>query len=162
MFRIDYRNIGRNWRRGGGISAIGEVVPPGLGIDPTDIKTGQSAGNVDCGQKFVGAELVFVGVLAALVYQRNQHFINLFVWPSSNTGIGQEEQLARQGYNLIHWYRGRYDVLAHIGAEPAGIGGVRAVVEIVIGNKIAPARLLFIGRFSGPPGYGRNFWKGRS
>ena len=23
--------------------------------------------------------------------------------PSSNTGIGQEEQLARQGYNLIHW-----------------------------------------------------------
>ena len=41
--------------------------------------------------------------VAALVYQRNQHFINLFVWPSSNTRIGQEEQLARQGYNLIHW-----------------------------------------------------------
>ena len=40
---------------------------------------------------------------AALVYQRNLHFINLFVWPSNNKGIGQEEQLARQGYNLIHW-----------------------------------------------------------
>ena len=41
--------------------------------------------------------------VAALIYKRNQHFINLFVWPSANTAIGQEEQLARQGYNLLHW-----------------------------------------------------------
>ena len=41
----------------------------------------------------------------ALVYQRSQHFINLFVWPSDSRDITQQEQLARQGYNLIHWTR---------------------------------------------------------
>ena len=41
--------------------------------------------------------------VAALVYRRNQHFINLFVWPSNKTDIQQKEQLTRQGYNVIHW-----------------------------------------------------------
>ena len=40
--------------------------------------------------------------VAALVYQRRLHFINLFVWPS-DSGSTREEQLTRQGYNLIHW-----------------------------------------------------------
>jgi anti-sigma factor RsiW len=41
--------------------------------------------------------------VAAVVYQRSQHFINLFVWPSTNTRIKPEDQLTRQGYNIIHW-----------------------------------------------------------
>lgn len=40
--------------------------------------------------------------VAALVYQRRLHFINLFVWPS-DSGSMKEEVLTRQGYNLIHW-----------------------------------------------------------
>ena len=57
------------------------------------------------GFRLVGGRLDYLNTrpVAALVYQRKQHFINLFVWPSSNTGSGQEEQVARQGYNLIHW-----------------------------------------------------------
>jgi anti-sigma factor RsiW len=57
------------------------------------------------GFRLVGGRLDYLDnrPVAAMVYQRNRHFINLFVWPSSNTGIGQEEQVARQGYNLIHW-----------------------------------------------------------
>src|SRR5262249_57335870 len=43
--------------------------------------------------------------VAAVVYQRSQHFINLFVWPATNTEIKPEDQLARQGYNIIHWTR---------------------------------------------------------
>ncbi|HEV2350511.1 MAG TPA: anti-sigma factor [Terriglobia bacterium] len=39
--------------------------------------------------------------VAALVYQRRKHFINLFIWPATNdSGQGAE---MRQGYNLIHW-----------------------------------------------------------
>ena len=39
--------------------------------------------------------------VAALVYQRDKHVINLFVWP----GIGDTppETAERQGYNILHW-----------------------------------------------------------
>lgn len=41
--------------------------------------------------------------VAALVYQRRKHFINLFVWPSTHdSGQGA---VTRQGYNLLHWTR---------------------------------------------------------
>jgi anti-sigma factor RsiW len=39
--------------------------------------------------------------VAALVYGRRQHVINLFVWPSG-AGDG-ESSLTRNGYNVIHW-----------------------------------------------------------
>jgi anti-sigma factor RsiW len=40
--------------------------------------------------------------IAALVYRRRQHVINLFVWPAAD---GEEEVkvLSRRGYNLAHW-----------------------------------------------------------
>ena len=39
--------------------------------------------------------------VAALVYQRRKHFINLFIWPSaSHSG---QKTVMRQGYNLFHW-----------------------------------------------------------
>lgn len=39
--------------------------------------------------------------VAALVYQRRKHVINLFVWPSPETT--QEQALMRQGYNMHRW-----------------------------------------------------------
>jgi len=39
--------------------------------------------------------------VAALVYQRRKHFINLFIWPS-DSGSGQKTVM-RQGYNLFQW-----------------------------------------------------------
>ncbi len=42
--------------------------------------------------------------VAALVYRRQQHVINLFIWPSAgettDTGVATE---TRQGYNVAHW-----------------------------------------------------------
>ena len=57
------------------------------------------------GFRLIGGRLDYLSnrAVAALVYQRSQHFINLFVWPSNSTTIPQELQMSRQGYNLIHW-----------------------------------------------------------
>jgi anti-sigma factor RsiW len=42
-------------------------------------------------------------MMMTLQYQRSQHLINLFVWPSNDTVTKQDDQLTRQGDNLIHW-----------------------------------------------------------
>ena len=39
--------------------------------------------------------------VAALVYRRNKHVINLFVWP--DRGVGEGGGAVRQGYNVLHW-----------------------------------------------------------
>jgi anti-sigma factor RsiW len=40
--------------------------------------------------------------VASVVYQRRQHYINLFLWPLESGSDG-EKQFTRQGYNVIHW-----------------------------------------------------------
>ena len=41
--------------------------------------------------------------VAALVYQRRQHFINLFIWPSASTSQNSYRELKLSGYNLTSW-----------------------------------------------------------
>lgn len=41
--------------------------------------------------------------VAALVYRRQQHVINLFVWPASPAVAGPESTVTRHGYNLVRW-----------------------------------------------------------
>ena len=42
--------------------------------------------------------------VAALVYQRRKHFINLFVWPASDASSKDERrEISHQGYQLLHW-----------------------------------------------------------
>jgi anti-sigma factor RsiW len=55
------------------------------------------------GFPLVGGRLDYLNdrPVAALVYQRRKHFINLFIWPS-DSGSGQKTVM-RQGYNLLHW-----------------------------------------------------------
>jgi anti-sigma factor RsiW len=41
--------------------------------------------------------------VAALVYQRRKHYINLFIWLAEPGPKETTETLARQGYHLLHW-----------------------------------------------------------
>jgi anti-sigma factor RsiW len=55
--------------------------------------------------------------VAALVYQRRKHFINVFVWPAapgSNAAKASPAQTlaARQGYNLMRWSGGGFQFWA--------------------------------------------------
>jgi anti-sigma factor RsiW len=44
--------------------------------------------------------------VAGLVYQRRQHLINLFVWPSPGTQDVNGKAQVRQGYNVVSWTSG--------------------------------------------------------
>jgi anti-sigma factor (TIGR02949 family) len=64
------------------------------------------------GYDLVGGRLDYIGNrdVAALVYQRRKHIINVFVWPESSGDVtpmpngGSQETL--NGYNLIEWRQG--------------------------------------------------------
>ena len=43
--------------------------------------------------------------VAALVYKRRQHVINLFTWPAPGLPDRAEETTSRQGYNTVSWTR---------------------------------------------------------
>lgn len=54
------------------------------------------------GFPLVGGRVDYVGgrVVAALIYRRNGHVINVFIWPSLTASSATTE---REGYNLVNW-----------------------------------------------------------
>ena len=57
------------------------------------------------GFPLIGGRLDYLGnrPVAALVYQRHQHIINLFLWPTTTDVAPEATRRTRHGYNLIHW-----------------------------------------------------------
>ena len=61
------------------------------------------------GFPLVGGRLDYAGErpIAALVYRKGEHLINLFAWPSGSTPESAVTVDARQGYNILSWTRGQ-------------------------------------------------------
>jgi anti-sigma factor RsiW len=59
------------------------------------------------GQGFplVGGRVEYINrrAVAALVYERRKHFINLFVWPASAGNQRAKEEKPQRGYNIVSW-----------------------------------------------------------
>ena len=53
----------------------------------------------------LGGRLDYLGgrAVAALVFQRHKHVINLFIWPAHETDSKPAASAPIQGYNLVHW-----------------------------------------------------------
>jgi len=59
----------------------------------------------DDGYPLAGGRLDLVNgrPVAALVYRRSQHVINLFVWPASGAGEGGVKVETKNGFNVAYW-----------------------------------------------------------
>jgi anti-sigma factor RsiW len=57
------------------------------------------------GYPLIGGRLDYVGGrnVAALVFQRHKHILNLFIWPAKEADSKPAAFAPRQGYNLIRW-----------------------------------------------------------
>jgi len=56
----------------------------------------------------LGGRLDYLGgrSVAALVFQRQKHVINLFIWPGKEADSNPAAFSSRQGYHLVHWSQG--------------------------------------------------------
>ena len=63
--------------------------------------------------------------VAALVYHRRLHAINLFTWPAGNDDEKAVRRLARQGFHIRHWQRAGMTLLGGLGPERRGTRRIR-------------------------------------
>ena len=59
------------------------------------------------GFPLAGGRLDYINhrAVAALVYQRRLHTINVFIWPTNSPASTQPKLETREGYNLLHWQK---------------------------------------------------------
>jgi anti-sigma factor RsiW len=69
--------------------------------------------------------------VAALVYQRDKHIIDLFIWPAKGNSSGPPDMAQHQGYNVVHWTQ---DGMVFWAVSDVEIGQLRNFAEIWRGS----------------------------
>ncbi len=76
------------------------------------------------GYPLLGGRLDYVNGrgVAALVYGRRQHLINVFLWPAADRSAAAPSTRTRQGYHLLHWAAADYTywVVSDLGLPELG------------------------------------------
>jgi len=91
------------------------------------------------GYRLIGGRLDYLDrrPVAALVYQRRKHIVNVFVWPTADGSQSAVESTAHDGYNLLHWRRGgmNYWMVSDLNAQEMGV-----FAGLLRGESAPPAR----------------------
>ena len=90
------------------------------------------------GFPLIGGRLEYVGgrPVAALVYGRRQHLINVFLWPTEGGPTGGRPATTRQGYHLLHWTTPAYSYWV---ASDLGLPELRDFAALLQrGDSVAP------------------------
>jgi anti-sigma factor RsiW len=68
----------------------------------------------DQGFRLIGGRLDYINgrEVAALVYQRRLHVVNLFIWPLESGRNTVAENFTKDGYNVSHWDRDGFEFWA--------------------------------------------------
>jgi anti-sigma factor RsiW len=78
----------------------------------------------DQGYSLIGGRLDYADnrPVAALVYGRREHKINLFIWPAAAGGGAPPPAVTRQGYHLVSWKQGdmMYAAVSNLNEEELG------------------------------------------
>jgi anti-sigma factor RsiW len=67
--------------------------------------------------------------VAALVYHRNKHIINLFIAPSESGRTEAVQSFAKDGYNVLHWDRDGFEFWA---VSDVNAGDLRAFADLAM------------------------------
>lgn len=67
--------------------------------------------------------------VAVLVYARNKHIVNLFVWPARTSETTSESSGSRMGYNWILWRPGDMTLCLVSDAAPASLAQMKDLIH---------------------------------
>jgi anti-sigma factor RsiW len=81
------------------------------------------------GFRLIGGRLDYINgrEVAALVYQRNKHIINLFILPSEAGSTEAVQSFAKDGFNVLHWDRDGFEFWA---VSDVNAGDLRAFADL--------------------------------
>jgi anti-sigma factor RsiW len=77
------------------------------------------------GFPLIGGRLDYVGErdVAALVYQRHKHFINVYVWPAPADSESTQASESLQGYNIVRWSHSGFQFWAASDVNTSDLAG---------------------------------------